>query len=308
MAETGESGLRVVELYCGIGGCAAALAGMPAPFGTAARVTLACDISAPAIAVYRHNFPRHAAEVRLIDTLPAARLRALDADLFWLSPPCQPFTRRGHERHLDDPRAQTFLAALGLIEACRPPFVALENVVGFERSAGRERLLEVLAAAGYAAVQERLLCPSELGWPNRRPRYYLVAAQGTLGAPQSPRQERVLAEFLDPEPAPGLELDRELAARFAFALHQVDATGPAALTSCFTSAYGRSPVRAGSYLVLPGGGLRLFSPQEILRLLGFPRDFTFPASLSRRQAYKLAGNSLSLPAVQAVLASLPAAR
>lgn len=298
--------LRLVELYCGIGGAAAALAAS----GVALRGVGAFDISEKAIAVYRHNFPRHRAQPRLVDGIPSARLAALEADLLWLSPPCQPFSRRGHQRHLDDPRAATFLAALGHIAVCRPPYVALENVEGFETSAARERLLATLDAAGYGAVQERLLCPSELGWPNRRPRYYLLAARGRLDKEQSPRRPARLADLIDGGAGaePGLEVESELAARYAGALHLVDANDEAAVASCFTAAYGRSPVRSGSYLDLGAGRLRRFTPEEVLRLLGFPPGFGFPPGIPRQVAWRLAGNSLSLPAVQAVLASIPATR
>jgi site-specific DNA-cytosine methylase len=301
---------RLVELYCGIGGGAAALAGLPESGGW--RGVGAFDINAGAVAVYRHNFPGHPAEVRLVDSLPAERLAALEADLFWLSPPCQPFTRRGKERHLADPRAATLRAALRLVAACRPPFVALENVAGFETSAARDLLVGTLEAAGYGHLQERLLCPSELGWPNRRPRYYLLAGREPLLPPASPRREARLADLLDAEPEPGLGLDPGLAARYEAALDRVDPEDPGAIASCFTAAYGKSPVRSGSYLRLPGGGLRRLAPREVLRLLGFPPEFAWPPALagpaSRLAAWRLAGNSLSLPAVQAVLASLPASR
>lgn len=297
---------RLVELYCGIGGAAAAL--IPAGW----RGAGAFDISEKAVAVYRHNFPGHPAEARLVDSLAPARLAAAEADLFWLSPPCQPYTRRGKERHLEDPRGATLLAALRLVAACRPPFVALENVVGFETSAARGLLLDTLEQAGYHHLQERLLCPSELGWPNRRPRYYLLAGRKALEPARWPRREARLAELLDPEPEPGLELDPALAARYALALDRIDPEDEAAVASCFTAAYGRSPVRSGSYLRLPGGGLRRFGPREVLRLLGFPASFRLPPACcgpaARLLAWRLAGNSLSLPAVQAVLASLPASR
>lgn len=308
--------LRVVELYCGIGGAAAAL-------GPHAVSVGAFDISAPAIAVYKHNFPAHRAEVRLIDGLPASRLRALEADLFWLSPPCQPYTRRGHQRHQDDPRAATLEAALALIVACLPPYVALENVVGFESSLAREKLLETLAAAGYE-TREWLLCPSELGWPNRRPRYYLVAARKPNRllpvepgpAPKPLSLAELLAESardLTPDETLLLEIDAETQRRYEGALHRVNAADEGALTTCFTAAYGRSFVRSGSYLELPEGRLRRFSPREVLRLLGFPAAFGFPPALGRdaaalRLAYRLAGNSLSLPAVRVVLASIPGTR
>ncbi len=50
----------------------------------------AFDINEKAVAVYRHNFPGHPAEVRLVDTLPAARLAALEADLSGFRRPASP--------------------------------------------------------------------------------------------------------------------------------------------------------------------------------------------------------------------------
>jgi hypothetical protein len=44
---------------------------------------------------------------------------------------------------------------------------------------------------------------------------------------------------------------------------------------------------------------------EILRLLGFPPDFGLPPELSTQVAWRLVGNSLSVPAVRYVLSAIP---
>ena len=101
---------------------------------------------------------------------------------------------------------------------------------------------------------------------------------------------RPLAAYLDPAPAAELAVEPTLLDRYAGAVDLVDPADPAAIASCFTAAYGRSPVRSGSYLIVDRGpdGLptaaRRFSPREILRLLGFPADFTLPADLSLANA------------------------
>jgi DNA (cytosine-5)-methyltransferase 1 len=292
--------MRVLELYCGIGGCAAALGG-------AAAIVGAFDINTLAIDVHRHNFG-DGARARLVDGLPSEELARLQADLWWLSPPCQPFTRRGHRRDLDDPRAATFRAALRHLQNVRPAFVALENVEGFEISAAHGELLGTLERAGYAQVQERLLCPSALGWPNRRPRYYLAAARDAgLRDVELKPQPATLADLIDPanDHDHDLVLDPTVAERYAYALHVVESEDAAAITATFTAAYGRSHVRSGSYLRREDGRLRRFAPAEVLRLLGFPATYTFPPNLTRANAWRLAGNSLSLPAVREVLRSIP---
>ena len=292
--------LRVLELFCGIGGAAAALAGR-------AEVALAIDINRLALEVYTANFP-HPVAARTLESLSAAELARTGADLWWLSPPCQPFTRRGLGRDDEDPRSQGLLALARHIPAVRPRFIALENVPGFAGSRSHARLSEALAAGGYE-VAERLLCPSELGAPSRRLRFYLVASREGLAEPRPPARTpitlRSCLEWPPEEGAPAeLALDPALAQRYRHAIDVVDADDPAALTACFTSAYGRSPVRSGSYLAT-SGGLRRFSPREVLNLLGFPAGYRLPAGLSLANGWRLAGNSLSVPAVLEVLRTLP---
>ena len=297
-ANTGQSALRVLELYAGLGGCAAVLQ------GSTAEVVAAVDVSSLALGVYRHNF-HHPTVTASVESLSVERLTAWNADLWWLSPPCQPFTHRGKQLDLDDPRAASFPRLLERIAAVRPTYLALENVPGFKGSAAHRLLLDTLEAAGYPHRHELLLCPSELGLPNRRRRFYLVAGRQPLAEPNiEPRPPQPLANFLDPHPNPDLKVDEALLHRYEGALHIVDPQDPEALTNCFTSAYGRSPVRSGSYLATPEG-VRRFSPTEILRLLGFPPSFRLPEDLPRRKAWQLAGNSLSLAAVRIVLGKVP---
>jgi DNA (cytosine-5)-methyltransferase 1 len=298
--------LRVLELFCGIGGVAAALG--EAADGGAGRVAAAVDVDRRALDVYAANHPGRTV-ARTLDPVAAADLVAFAADLWTMSPPCQPYTRRGRGGDVDDPRARGFLAVVAAFAEARPPYLFLENVPGFAGSRAHRLLAEELDAAGYRR-QERLLCPSELGWPNRRHRFYLVAAGpgaplAEPAIPPEPPPRRPLAGFLDADPDPELTVPADLVRRYRHALDVVDAADPAALTACFTSAYGRSPVRSGSYLRLPDGSLRRFSPAEILRLLGFPAAFRLPPDLPRAAAWHLAGNSLSLPAVRAMLAAVP---
>jgi DNA (cytosine-5)-methyltransferase 1 len=97
-----------------------------------------------------------------------------------------------------------------------------------------------------------------------------------------------------------LVLPENILARFGKRLRIIDPGDPAAYTTCFTSAYGKSIMRAGSYLKC-GEGARYFSPEEIARLLHFPADFRFPEGVELRRRWHLLGNSLSVIAVRQVL-------
>jgi site-specific DNA-cytosine methylase len=289
--------LNVLELYAGIGGCAVAIEGR-------ARVIAAVDQNRKALAVYEHNFD-HRTLPQTVESLPGDVFAA--ADFWWLSPPCQPYTRRGLGRDLDDPRAASLPIIFDRIREYRPRYVALENVPPFRDSRARAALLDALTPRGYT-VRECVLCPTELGWPNRRQRYYLVAARGPLlpWPPAPPQQSpvRSIGDLLDEQPGDSLMVSPEVAARYAQAIDVVDPNDARAITTCFTAAYGRSSIRSGSYLATAKGPRR-FSPREILRQLGFPSSFKLPQGLSLREAWPLVGNSLSVPAVQWVVSCIP---
>jgi site-specific DNA-cytosine methylase len=121
--------------------------------------------------------------------------------------------------------------------------------------------------------------------------------------PDSSENPTPLRDFLDPTPAADLWTEPALIDQYRHAIDVVDPEDSDAVAACFTSAYGHSPIRSGSYLRTPSG-LRRFSPTEILRLMGFPSSFTLPPDLPRPAAWRLVGNSLSVPAVRHVLSAI----
>ncbi len=299
--------LRAVELFSGIGGFAAAVAGCDV------RVTAALDQDPEALESYRLNFPEHPIRRVDLERVTAWELTSLDAELWWLSPPCQPYCERGARRDLDDHRTRSLIHLMDLLERIppekRPRHLALENVAGFVTSRARGRLIPLLGCLGYH-LRERLLCPTELGVPSRRPRYYLAASLSPL-APERATPcipLRPLAGYLDPaliETAPTeLLLPEESVVRFGSGLPILDPADLSAVTTCFTSGYGRSLVNAGSYLRC-GSRVRRFAPEEIIRLLHFPETFRFPEGMSLRRRWGLAGNSLSVVAVRELLSAFP---
>lgn len=289
----------VLELFAGIGGLAFAL-------GSRGRTVLAVDQDAHARATYarqhpgtpRSPFNLHAASIDWF--APYARA------LWWMSPPCQPYTIRGQQRDLADRRSQAFQRVCAAIAAHQPLAVGFENVPWFAGSQGEDLLLSTLDQAGYHTYQQ-ILCPTALGIAAERRRYYLVACRRPLPAPPPPAPPpwTPVQRFLDPAAAhdPTLQVEPELLDRYAHALHVVDADDSEASFACFTGAYGRSPVHAGSYL-RQDGRIRRLSPHEIAATLGHPR-FDPPPDLRPERRYKLVGNSLSVPAVQHMLARLP---
>jgi tRNA (cytosine38-C5)-methyltransferase len=198
--------LRVLEFYSGIGGMRSALEQLRVRGGTSSggggggggglggggsgserlRVAGAVfvgahDVSTAANQVYALNYPPHRASQKPIESLSAGRLDALGADVWLMSPPCQPYTRqrsaqRADTRDIRDRRAGSFThLTAALPQMGRPPAcILLENVIGFEASESCAQWLAALRQCGYAYAQFHL-SPTQFGVPNARPRYFCIA-------------------------------------------------------------------------------------------------------------------------------------
>ncbi|KAI8142892.1 S-adenosyl-L-methionine-dependent methyltransferase [Fennellomyces sp. T-0311] len=124
-----------------------------------------------------------------------------------MSPPCQPYSRLGLQKGSQDARSRSFLHLLRVLEEMthRPKYILVENVKGFEESDSRDLLVDTLTRLDYA-FQEFLLTPLQLGIPNSRMRYYLLAKQKPLSFAQPPtgtilgfipESTRMSTEFVD---------------------------------------------------------------------------------------------------------------
>jgi len=195
MAAGDAEALTAVEFYSGLGGWTMALEGC----GRRVDVLAAYDHSTVCNDVYAANHcvgqPRARfakPSQRPIEKLSAVDLDALAADVWAMSPPCQPHTRQREglaeqRRDADDPRAASFLhlcALLGQMVA-PPSTIVLENVVGFESSHCCALWLKALYGCGFTDVQQYHLTPTQFGFPNERPRYYGVARRRGRGESQS---------------------------------------------------------------------------------------------------------------------------
>ncbi|XP_043702910.1 tRNA (cytosine(38)-C(5))-methyltransferase 2 isoform X1 [Telopea speciosissima] len=167
---------RVLEFYSGIGGMRYSI--MRA--GVSATMVEAFDINDKANDVYEYNFG-HRPYQGNIQSLTAADLDRYEADVWLLSPPCQPYTRQGLQKDSGDARASSFLKILELVpHMLRPPLMFfVENVVGFEISDTHKQMIEILVKTGFVA-QEFILNPLQFCVPYSRPRYFCLAKMRPL--------------------------------------------------------------------------------------------------------------------------------
>lgn len=173
---------NAIEFFSGIGGLHYAFEQAFPESNESRQVVKAYDINQNANTVYRHNF-HLPVTVRGIDVLKSPELDVLNANVWLLSPPCQPFTNGtyalilgGNRLDDQDVRSGGLLNLVKLLADLKTPprVVFLENVKNFEESQSRVLLLRQLEKLGYV-YDEFLLSPLHFGIPNDRKRYYLCA-------------------------------------------------------------------------------------------------------------------------------------
>lgn len=173
----GRTTIRVCEFYCGVGVMHAALTRAARTPGRAFNVVGAFDINPNACDAYEKNWGARPSQKSLV-SVPMKTLEKLEADAWVMSPPCQPFTRQGLKKDVDDGRAESFMRLVDEMAKMdadrRPKYVFVENVVGFETSKMREILVEALSEMAFH-TQEFILTPSMFGVPYSRPRYFMCA-------------------------------------------------------------------------------------------------------------------------------------
>ena len=177
MPSKGRAKFTFVDLFAGIGGFHAALSGM------GGKCVYAVEIDAAAAKVYAANWG--------LDPLGDVTKDANDAvmnvpphDVLVAGFPCQPFSKSGAQRGMDETRGTLYWNILKIIQAHHPSLVLLENVrnlAGPRHMHEWQVIIETLRVEGYrvsdtpAIFSPHLLPPDSGGRPQVRERVFIAA-------------------------------------------------------------------------------------------------------------------------------------
>lgn len=296
--------LKFIDLFCGLGGFRIVVESIQQN----SECVFSCDFDSDSQKSYEANF----GEKIFGDITKIHEKEIPEHDILFAGFPCQAFSICGDQKGFEDTRGTLFFDIARILKAKRPKAFVLENVKQLvSHNAGKtlERILETLENLGYQ-VHHKILNALDFGLPQKRERVFIVGF----------REPRSFVWNLQKKPMKSLRevLETEVSSNY-FASEQIKQNRLRSienkiikdeLTIWHENKGGNiSPLpfscalRSGaSYNYLLVNGERRLTEREMLRLQGFPEDYKIVVGYQAMR--KLAGNTVAIPCVEAVLNSV----
>jgi DNA (cytosine-5)-methyltransferase 1 len=194
------SPVTTVDLFASAGGLTLGAMTAVAGYGKNIQPLLAVDIDSDALEIYQRNFKprkvRNESVANLVDFkvitrngkssfayAPEATDSDLDllkgqVDLLLAGPPCQGHSLLNNHSRFDDPRNGLYLTIPAVASVIKPKYIVIENVptVTRDKSGVVNSAIGLLEESGYC-VSSGVLSASDLGWPQTRKRFFIVASK-----------------------------------------------------------------------------------------------------------------------------------
>jgi DNA (cytosine-5)-methyltransferase 1 len=279
MSKSKDINIKFIDLFAGIGGFHLAFHNL------GAKCVFASEWDEHARTTYQHNFKKISPELfssgNFVGDITSIEPDSIpDFDVLCAGFPCQPFSQAGFKKGFDESRGTLFFNIANIIHHKKPQAFFLENVRHLlKHDDGRTfaTIERILKDQGYS-LDYKIIKASDFGLPQHRPRLFIVGFKNKN------------INFSFPQPIP---LKTTMSDIFS---------GDCPRKIGFTLRVGGKGSSIDdrrnwdSYWV--DGKIRRIGITEGKAMQGFPKHFTFP--VSHTQAMKQLGNSVAIPAIQAV--------
>lgn len=278
-----KSDWKFIDLFAGIGGFHVAF------HNAGSECVFVSEWDEPARQTYKHNFFKLSPEVfrsgNFVGDITQVKPNDIpDFDILTGGFPCQPFSQAGFKKGFNEVRGTLFFDIVKIISEKKPKAFFLENVRHlYKHDNGKtfETIKKIITEDLGYSFHSQIVKASDFGLPQHRPRLFMVGF----------RDKSI--DFKFPEPVKELKYTMS------------DVFG------------GKCDKEIGYTLRVGGRGSKIndrrnwdayhvngkivqLGPKEGLKMQGFPEWFEFPKDISNVQAMKQLGNSVAVPAIQAV--------
>ena len=296
--------LKFIDLFCGLGGFRIVVRHIRPN----SECVFSCDFDSDSQNSYQANF----GEKPFGDITKISEKEIPGHDVLFAGFPCQAFSICGDGKGFEDTRGTLFFDIARILKAKQPKAFVLENVkqlVSHNQGKTFQRILETLENLGYQ-IHYKILNALDFGLPQKRERVFIVGFRepkhfvwNLQTSPMKP-----LREVLETEVAENYFASEKIKQnRLRSIEHKIIKDD---LTIWHENKGGNiSPLpyscalrSSASYNYLLVNGERRLTEREMLRLQGFPEDYKIVVGYQAMR--KLAGNTVAIPCVEAVLRSV----
>jgi DNA (cytosine-5)-methyltransferase 1 len=347
--------VSIAELFCGSGGLAQGVKQASYELGHRPVVLAAADHDPEAVSVYERNHHPYIESSRSVTELIDFRVKRRGTtaqfryepellndewrnqvgkvDVLLAGPPCQGHSNLNNYSRRDDKRNDLYLSVAAFAVALAAPIVIIENVpaVVHDRLGVVAATTDLLMQAGYQ-VESGVVKADELGWAQRRSRYFIVARQDVAPLPLSTVCEalrddarsvdwaiqdlalRPVDEHMFRRPDMSAENLKRISYLFEHDIHDLPSSERPDCHkdgTTYTAVYGRlfgdrpAPTITTGFLTAGRGRFvhphqpRVLTPAEAARLQGFPDNYNFRsadgAAPSSAKLTKWIGDAVPMP-------------
>eukprot|EP01156_Anaeramoeba_ignava_P006535 Anaeramoba_ignava/a348910_6.p1 GENE.a348910_6~~a348910_6.p1 ORF type:complete len:319 (+),score=44.20 a348910_6:293-1249(+) len=293
------NGLKFIDLFAGIGGIRIGFERQ------GAKCVFSSEWDKPAQKVYEANF----GEKPHGDINEIAPEEIPNHDILLAGFPCQPFSIAGKQLGFADTRGTLFFNIEEILRTKQPKAFLLENVkrlTTHDKGRTFQVILEKLKDLGYT-VYYKVFNTLDFGLPQKRERIYIVGFKEDIhfSFPKPLKFYKPLSEFLESEgdiPSNYFVSPEMREKRYAMvkSIPQGDSIWHENIGGNISALPYSCALRAGgSYNYLLVNGERRLTGREMIRLQGFPDSFQIDM-VPYTQVRKMAGNSVSIPVIEAI--------
>lgn len=293
--------LKFIDLFAGIGGTRLAFE------DEYTNCVFSSEWDKFAVQTYKANF----------GDVPKGDITEIDAkdipvhDILLGGFPCQPFSSIGKRKGFkDEIQGSLFFDILRILEEHKPSMFLLENVPGIltiDSGKSMQAIIGALDNLGYD-VKYQILNAADFGLPQRRRRVYFVGflkeldIDFTYPEPTVTKDEYTPIGSILEGDVSGYTISKHLQENYLFKQDdgkpQIVDKNSTVVANTLVATYHKIQRLTGTFVKGGETGLRLLTVNECKALQGFPKNFELP--VSRTQAYRQFGNSVSVTVVRAI--------